>query len=279
MSKTNDELKELIISSIERAVQNHPNYANFTEEEFFGLNFKYWSKYYTMLKQYDYDSRMPLGLYVDPYNESAIILVRKNSISMFSEADLLQYYQATQIESIKSCFYGYLHGESQETDVNDLHYVFKSIKCINDHIAANAAGLLNARSDVEDSKASIIHYINNLTDDLTKTSEDFFISFCSILDKIHNSNDLHNKIGLILEFYDVNKVKKRMNYLQSGSADDGDNNDDLMETDSSNYVTITSDLTIDSVLASFRELINKRCEFFRNFCVFINIISKFYHKV
>ena len=75
--KTLNELKEIIIKSIEKAVQSHPNYANVTEEEFLALNSKYWSKYYTMLKQYDYDSRAPLGFFVDPHNESIILLIRK----------------------------------------------------------------------------------------------------------------------------------------------------------------------------------------------------------
>jgi putative transferase (TIGR04331 family) len=35
------------------------------------------SSYYTMLKQYDYDSRLPLGFFVDPNNESIILLIRK----------------------------------------------------------------------------------------------------------------------------------------------------------------------------------------------------------
>jgi hypothetical protein len=75
--KSLNELKEIIIKSIERAVQSHPNYSNCTEEEFLALNAKYWSKYFTMLKQYDYDSRLPLGFFVDPNNESIILLIRK----------------------------------------------------------------------------------------------------------------------------------------------------------------------------------------------------------
>jgi hypothetical protein len=81
--KTQNQLKEIIIRSIEKAVQSHPNYANCTEEDFLGLNAKYWTKYYTMLKQYDYDSRLPLGFFVDPNNESIILLVRKVSIFFF----------------------------------------------------------------------------------------------------------------------------------------------------------------------------------------------------
>lgn len=76
-NKSNDEIKEIIIKSIEQAVQSHPNYMNCTEEEFLHLNLKCWSKYYTMLKQYDYDSRLPIGLFIDAQNESIILLIRK----------------------------------------------------------------------------------------------------------------------------------------------------------------------------------------------------------
>lgn len=77
LNLSNDEIKEKIIRSIEHAVQSHPNYAYLSEEEFLALNMKFWSKYYTMLKQYDFDSRLPLGCFVEPKNESIILLIRK----------------------------------------------------------------------------------------------------------------------------------------------------------------------------------------------------------
>jgi hypothetical protein len=80
---TNDEIREIIVKSIEREVQNHPSFANITEEEFMLLNSKCWSKFYTMLKQYDFESRLPLGLFIDPNNESQILLIRKVKIVIF----------------------------------------------------------------------------------------------------------------------------------------------------------------------------------------------------
>lgn len=74
---SNDEIKEKIIKSIEHAVQSHPNYTYLSEEEFLALNMKFWSKYYTMLKQYDFDSRLPLGCFIESKNESIILLIRK----------------------------------------------------------------------------------------------------------------------------------------------------------------------------------------------------------
>lgn len=52
----------------------------------------------------------------------------------------------------------------------------------------------------------------------------------------------------------------------------------IKETDL-NLLSVTSDLTVDSVLSSLRHLVQKRIEFFRNMCIFINIIAKFYDKV
>jgi len=77
--KSNDDIKALIIQSIEKEVQSHPGYANCSEEEFLYLTSKCWSKFYTMLKQYDYDSRSPIGLFVDKDNESLVVLIRKVS--------------------------------------------------------------------------------------------------------------------------------------------------------------------------------------------------------
>ncbi|RMZ92945.1 nuclear pore complex protein Nup160-like [Brachionus plicatilis] len=99
---SNDEIKEKIIQSIEQAVQSHPNFGSVSEEEFLALNMKFWSKYYTMLKQYDFDSRLPLGCFIEPKNESIILLIRKNSVSVYSRADLSQFYQTASIDSIKS---------------------------------------------------------------------------------------------------------------------------------------------------------------------------------
>ena len=72
-----DQLRQQLIRAIEREVQSEPAFATCTEEDFFYLNSKCWSKYYTMLKQYDFDARTPLGLLVHPHNESHVILIRK----------------------------------------------------------------------------------------------------------------------------------------------------------------------------------------------------------
>lgn len=77
VGKSIDELKEIVIRSIEKAVQSHPSYSNCSEEEFLSINYKFWSKYYTMLKQYDYDSKLVIGFFADSHNESIILMIRK----------------------------------------------------------------------------------------------------------------------------------------------------------------------------------------------------------
>lgn len=77
MENSVEELKEKIVCAIEKAIQSHPSYSNCTEDEFLSLNYKFWSKYYTMLKQYDYDSRIPIGFFTNPCNESVIMMIRK----------------------------------------------------------------------------------------------------------------------------------------------------------------------------------------------------------
>ncbi len=74
---TRDQLKQQLIRAIEREVQSEPTFATCTEEDFFYLNSKCWSKYYSMLKQYDFDARTPLGLLVQPHDESHVVLIRK----------------------------------------------------------------------------------------------------------------------------------------------------------------------------------------------------------
>ena len=45
LPKNNDQLKKMIIQSIEVEVQNDPNFGNVTEEEFLYLNSKCWLKF------------------------------------------------------------------------------------------------------------------------------------------------------------------------------------------------------------------------------------------
>ncbi len=47
----------------------------------------------------------------------------------------------------------------------------------------------------------------------------------------------------------------------------------------SNFIPINSDFTVDGVIASFKNLVAKRHEFFRNLAVFVNLIPRFNDKV
>lgn len=110
MPESNDELKEVIATSIENEVHSYVSHSNCSEEEFTSIYSKCWSKFYSMLKQYDYDSKVALGLFVDPLNEGLILLVRKASISLFTKADLSQFYHLPRIAYLKSNFYQALFG-------------------------------------------------------------------------------------------------------------------------------------------------------------------------
>ena len=208
--QTVDEIKEIIIKSIEREVQSHPNFSNITEEEFLYLNSKCWSKFYTMLKQYDFESRLPLGLFVDPINESHIMLIRKSSISLMTSADLSQFYHLSQIDLIKSFYYQNLHGRV-DSDANDLFHLLSSIRCINDYYSSLHPSILSSSSSSEaDMSYSITsyQYINMITDSLTLTNKDFLSDFCSYLFKINNVDNFYLLLEPIFKYFDLNRLKK-----------------------------------------------------------------------
>ena len=52
-----------------------------------------------------------------------------------------------------------------------------------------------------------------------------------------------------------------------------------MDVEADSNLVVTSEFTIHSVLASFRHLIGKRYDFFRNLCVFINLVDRFNEKL
>jgi len=106
---------------------NHPNFSHFTEEEFLCLNSKWWLKFFTMLKQYDYDSRVPLGLFVDPANESLITLVRKSAISVYSYADISQYTSSANTDTVRTHLERNSVGVDDEQHASDL---LELVRCV-----------------------------------------------------------------------------------------------------------------------------------------------------
>jgi len=125
--KSNDDLKNTIIQAIEKEVMNHPNFNHVTEEEFLYLNSKCWFKFFTMLKQYDHDSRMPIGLFVDPMNETLITVVRKNAISVYNFADISQYTNRAQIDTVRSYLQRNSIDSQNENQASDL---LKLVVCV-----------------------------------------------------------------------------------------------------------------------------------------------------
>jgi hypothetical protein len=287
LPKNLHDIKEVLIKSIEKEVKNHPNYSNCTEEEFLYLNSKCWSKFFAMLKQYDYDSRMPLRLFIEPLTESTLLLIRKSSISTFTKTDLSQIYKQNQVDTIKSFFNSNINNSKQldANEANDLTAVFTSIKCINEYLIdffphlllPTACGSWTAVSSSSDESTSIttnnsaFQFINMLTDNLAMSNKDFLNNFHSCLHKIKHLDLLGAKIKTILRYFEIN-TNESLEY-------DGD----LMETESADVnghqTLVTSEFTLNTVLASFRNLISKRCEFFRNLCIFINLVDRFNEKL
>lgn len=73
--ETIEELKEILLQSIENEVQNYPNIQNVTEEEeFLEINYKCWAKFYSMLVQYDYDACSPIGIFADERSQITILI-------------------------------------------------------------------------------------------------------------------------------------------------------------------------------------------------------------
>lgn len=143
-----------------------------------------------------------------------------------------------------------------------------TLRCIENSLKANPN--LNCLSQKELDLSTCFQFITNLTDYLTLSNNDFFSKFCSYFDKIIDLSNLAKVIQTLLEFF---KVNEDMTRVDMESYDD-----DFMETDT-NLLRITSELTIDSVIANFRDLVYKRFDFFKNLCVFLNIINKYSNKV
>lgn len=105
-------------------VLNYPNIQNVTdEEEFLEITCKCWSKFYSMLLQYDYDACLPLGIFVDDAKDLRILIrkaittffkriiyfnkffIQQNSISSFLPADLSEIYELPDCgDNLRNCF-------------------------------------------------------------------------------------------------------------------------------------------------------------------------------
>ena len=208
------DIKEILIKSIEREVQNHPNFLNCTEEEFLYLNSKCWSKFFAMLKQYDYDARQPMRLFVEPLNESSIILMRKSSVSVFTKTDLSQIYKVCQPDTIRAYFSqsntSKNHQITDMNEANDVYAVFMSIRCINEylndvfsHLLAPSSSAFTDDSSYISTSSSSVYFINMLTDNLALSNKDFLNTFYSCLHKIKQLDLLANKIKLILKYFEI----------------------------------------------------------------------------
>jgi hypothetical protein len=143
-----------------------PNYKSLTEEEFVFYKSRCWSKYYTMLKQYDFDSKLPLGLYVNRDDESCIHVIRKSSVSVYNKADLSHCYHLIQMDAVKSVFRKQIvEYEISEAHLTNLFHILTSIRCIHDYLH-NQPILYKNFSSEEPDQATSSHFVNMVADKL-----------------------------------------------------------------------------------------------------------------
>lgn len=279
----NDEMKTLIIQSIEREVQSHPSYENCAEEDFLYLTSKCWSKFYTMLKQYDYDSRSPVGLFVDKDNESLIILIRKNALSVYNRADISQFYKDSQVESVKT----YLKKKYNQNFDNEAHEIVKLLTCIKSlsgslkliEISNNSNAQLNSNETLN-TKQSNFHSINSLTDSLIFTDQNILNEIYTHLSGLSDVTNLNKIIQLIMNIFE-----SEAHQAEHVSTDNMEENMDLEISPNSSLSNLSdqdflrSEFSINCILASFFGRVVKRYDFLKSLTVLINIIRRFFEKL
>ena len=259
--KSDEELKEILIESIECEVHSHPNVANCTEEDFLYLNSKCWSKFYTMLKQYDYDSRLPIGFHFDSHNESMFMLIRKNSLSLFSFMDISQINKQSQMESVK--FYLKENG----LDENLLNIQGKDLLSL--CMAVNVINL-GSRFIQSDSSndfnpvVSTAQSINSLIDVLLKSDEINVLA--EISNNLNQINGLVQTIELVVDIFERELANHEI---------------DRMEEESSFAIggqTLNSEFTVNSFIAGFYHLVEKRFQFLKGLTILTLVLQRLYEK-
>jgi hypothetical protein len=276
-----EKLKEVIIRAVESEVEM--DQVN-NEEDFIQNTWKHWSKFYSMLKQYDCDSKSPIGLFVDGTNESLVCLIRKSSVSLFTKADLAQCYHSCQSINLMKLLSTNNSMSIQNSDLRDITLIMETLLAINIQINNRSHHKTNYKIENESkgcnlttnskSTMSTIDFINNLIDNSAFKSDEFIIKFCSSLNKISNLDKLKYPFEIIFKYFDMNDL-----HFGSSSTNTGEMETNFIENASKLMPTITSDFTVNSMLISFRNLITRRYDFLCNFCVLINIIHKFNDKL
>lgn len=274
LPKNNNELKKLIIQSIESEVQNHPNFGNVTEEEFLFLNSKCWLKFFTMLKQYDYDSRIPIGLYIDPENESIISLIRKNAISVYNYADISQYNNSSQMESVRTFLNKNAIMVDDDHQPSDLLHL---VVCIQELCSSlkvlefSNPDITGYSTESAEVQLSNINTINNLTDNLIFADKNFLTEICNHLNKISSVENLVRAIQMIIMILERDSSDYDVDLDQSESMD--------VEFNMGSAVYLRSEFTMNFVLSSFYHKVQRRCEFLRSLTILINIIRRCYENL
>jgi hypothetical protein len=181
MPNSAESLKELIIQVIENEAQNCTE-----EDEFLDVANECWSRFYSILLQYNDDARFPLGLYIDQKQEQ-VLLVRKNSLSVFTKADLTQVYNLRQLsaDTLKPYFDNFSSRLVKDSrTLKDLNGLFSVLNCINEYFlkCTSMYETSDSTSDM-DCENSVI---NMLIDRLTAEFECFLSDIEASLKRITN---------------------------------------------------------------------------------------------
>lgn len=269
LPKTTEELKRIIIQSIESEASNQLGLENLTEEEFLYVNSKYWLKFYTMLKQYDYDSRLPVGLFVDPENETLITLIRKNAISVYNNADLSEYTGVSVVESVRTYLIRHsIHVDDDHQSSDLLHM----INCIQN--LTSSLKLMKIASDsIESSEVDIsnCHSINELKESLISSDKNILSDISIHLNKISNQVNIVRTLQMIIAIFDRDLKECDVDWNQSENMDIEEN------LGSSQY--LGSEFTINFVLSNFYHRVIKRYEFLKSLTILLNIICRYYENL
>ncbi len=180
-----ESLKELIIQVIENEAQNCTE-----EDEFLDIANECWARFYTILLQYNDDSRFPLGLYVDQKRD-VLLLVRKGCLSVFSKSDLTQVCNARQLTT--DALAPYFSSKIDSRTLKDLTSLFGVLNCINEYCAKCTT--MNEADNVNNGGQSPI---DTFVDRLTTDFECFLGDVETNLKRIGN---LSQSVEVLIEYF------------------------------------------------------------------------------
>lgn len=150
------------------------------------------------------------------------------TVIIFCKADLSQYYHMTSLEYIKTAFSDYFEEEAELTDEEtgsaaDLYHIFKLLKIIDDNLIGVDAPVSTSADSARSAK---LQHINSLAHELTITNKNFLTEFCARFTLLENTDDIGAKLTLLFDLFDVEKARKRLDYLSRSLRSDSEDDED-----------------------------------------------------